>query len=108
MIDVEGRIHVSMRLGEPNVAVGHDRVDVVYATGDEALQQMKRLTIPELIEYGPELVGRVEFSNPDGGRRESRLEHPRWRNSREVLPDAVVVQDRDELGDRNTALHRAH
>src|SRR5688572_11675141 len=69
---------------------------------------MKGLAVSKLIEDRPQLLGAVQLANADGGGGESRLEHPWRRDRRQILAYPIVVEDRDERGNGNTAFLGSH
>src|SRR5688572_12412300 len=108
MVDVEWWMEIAMRFAEHDLPGPRDRIDVVHIPRHVALEQMKRLLVPELVEDRPELVGPRDLPDPDRGRRVTWFQEPGRRHVVEERSDAIVVEDRHELRHEQPALLRLH
>ena len=96
-----------MRRVEDRLTFPHDRVHVKDIPGDEPLDQVKRPTIAERLDRGPELVLTLETVDPDGRGVRPRLQHPGRRHPFGKPPNRGVIHDMDEIGDEDAVIARA-
>ncbi len=77
---------------------------------NEFLKQVKRLPIAELVEPWPELFLRINLFHADARGLRAGLEQPGTRNPGHEFAKVIVIENVDEVGDKDTCLFglRAH
>jgi hypothetical protein len=71
---------------------------VKHISRDELFEDEVGLTVAELVQLGPELVGGVQLPNPDRGGLRPWFQDPRGRDPPGPVVDLGMVQRMNELG----------
>ncbi len=104
MHGLHGRLAVFVGCAEECFAVPGDALDVKDLAGDEALEEVVRLEVAELVEDGPKVAWRFDLADADGGGVGAGLQQPRAGDVVEEVVEVVVVEDAGELGNGDAAL----
>src|SRR6266699_3102514 len=110
MRGIERRRAISMSFREDNATLGNHAINMKDRAGNELLQQIERLLIADLIQPGPEFVGRMNLFHANTGGLRAGFEQPGTGNAGHEFPKTVVIEDVDEFGheDARLAGPRAH
>src|SRR5271168_1958635 len=104
MHGLHGRLAVFVGGAKERSPVPGDTFDVKDLAGDEALQEIVRLQVAELVKDRPECVGCFDLANADCRGVGARLQQPWAGNMAQEVAEVVVVEDRGKFWNGNTAL----